>query len=475
MAITIAYNKTQSTTWTTQIGLGGLYLFSFFAFLGQVGSAVGLFLMLIAITGSFREVRRELSRDPAFWMACAFILYLIVNAYLAANEFPRTATEQWKGARNWGRLVVFLVLAWWMRGDPKRIYWSFLLALLGLFVHLVVSFDLSNIEIALRSGRTGFAYSIMFAGILSGACLIAMLIFTPKILNSRSRPLSKLAIGLLWFAGFAILLQLQITAQSRGAWVATSLGLLLASLVIVRHLDRKKLAIFGVMFSILVLIAMQNSSTVEQRLTKDRATISAFLNGAQMEQIPFQSMGARLHLLHYGLKRWLERPLLGWGPGTEIEKHFSPQDFSEPIDRLQASNLPRFAHLHNGFLTILAQLGIVGAGLFGLLGIFVLRQLMAAYRKKLIPDDLSAATSGILLILLLSNLANSRFAVLDFQFLATLAMSAAYTTRYQRQIDARQRTLTRLSASPAFVNSDKPPLRHNDPHPHTGRPQRQAR
>lgn len=424
-----------SPTRVRQIGLAGLYIFAFSAFYDKAGGVLGLLLMLIAMGFSAREVWNDYKFDPMVWTVAVFVLYLVLHAYISSLEFPQTSEAQWTEARNWGRLIVFLILAWWMRGEPRVIFWCLTLALLGLFAKLLVDTEASDITRLLNSQRTGFAWAIGFASILSSAGLIAMLIFTPRVLKYPNPPALRILVIALWIATILILLQMQITAASRGIWLATGAVLVLAVIFLPRSL-MKNILLYGGLGIILILLIIENSEMLDKRVNKkEKKTISLVMQGTPIEDIPLRgSVGLRLHLWDYGLKRWLERPLFGWGPGTEITKHFSPKDFTDKLDKRQSKKLARHPHLHNGYITILAQLGIVGAFLLALILFFALRQLLIAHKKRLIPSDIIAVATAVILVLLLSNLTKSRFAVLDFQFLATFAFAMAYTSRYSKPV-----------------------------------------
>jgi len=422
-----------SPTRIRQIGLAGLYIFAFSAFYDKAGGVLGLLLMLIAMGFSAREVWNDYKFDPLVWTVAVFVLYLVLHAYTSAIEFPKTSEAQWTEARNWGRLIVFLILAWWMRGEPRVILWCLALALLGLLTKLLLDTQASDITRMLKSQRTGFAYTLGFSTIISAASVAAMVIFTPRVLKYSAPTAAKVLMILIWFAAIIVLIQIQITTAFRGTWLAIAVVTALAVFFLPRSLP-KNLLLYGSVGIILILLVVQNSALVENRVHTAGKTISLLMEGASINEIPLRgSVGTRLHLWNYGLKRWLERPLFGWGPGTEITKHFSPKNFTDKLDKRQSKKLARHPHLHNAYITVLAQLGLVGAVILALILLFVVRQLLIAYRHNLLPKDIIAATVAVLLISLFSNITQSRFAVLDFQFLAVLTLAVGYSSRYQKK------------------------------------------
>ncbi|MDZ7661023.1 O-antigen ligase family protein [Thiohalophilus sp.] len=309
-----------SSTRIRQIGLAGLYVFAFSAFYDKAGGVLGLLLMLIAMGFCAREVWNDYKFDPMAWTVALFVLYLVLHAYTSALEFPQTSEAQWTEARNWGRLIVFLILAWWMRGEPRVIFWCLALALLGLFAKLLIDTEATDITRMLKSQRTGFAYTLGFSTIISAASIAAMLIFTPRVLKYPAPTAARALIILTWFAAIIVLIQIQITTAFRGTWLAIAVVIALAMLFLPRSLA-KNLLLYSSLGIILILLIVQNSTLVQNRVHNEEKTISLLMEGASINEIPLRgSVGIRLHLWNYGLKRWLERPLFGWGPGTEITK-----------------------------------------------------------------------------------------------------------------------------------------------------------
>ncbi|WP_166668857.1 O-antigen ligase family protein [Thiohalophilus thiocyanatoxydans] len=421
-------------------GLFGLYLFAFFAFLDKAGTVLGLLLMLSAMLVSWRQVWDDYKQDPAVWVAGIFLIYLILHAYITSLEFPHTSEEQWKEARNWGRLIVFLILAWWMRGNTKVIFHCLLLALAGILVRLVIDTEMSDIEKVFNTQRTGFSYPIGFAAILSGAALVAMIIFTPRIMATPSSRNTKILIALAWLVMIMLMLQIQITAASRGVWLATLAVVILYSLSLFQFIKRH-LFIYALSGLLVVIVTSQNTELITKRITLNKPTIAMLIEGESLDNVPIKgSTATRLHLWDYGIKRWLERPIFGWGPGTQITKHFKPGDLQDPLDKKQAKKLKPQPHLHNAYITVLSQLGIVGAMILAAALILLVRNLIISHRQRLLPTDVILAAGAVLIVMLISNLTKTRFATLDFQYLATLTAAIAYTSRYNRKEKLEKQT-----------------------------------
>lgn len=74
-----------------------------------------------------------------------------------------------------------------------------------------------------------------------------------------------------------------------------------------------------------------------------------------LDQAPLDSSTYRLHLWRFGITKWLERPLVGWGLGMT-----DPLVQAENAEELKNFGRESFDHLHNAYLELLLQLGVIG-------------------------------------------------------------------------------------------------------------------
>ncbi len=152
-----------------------------------------------------------------------------------------------------------------------------------------------------------------------------------------------------------------VTTASRSGW----LGMLLASFLVVlmapirRYTKLRLTAVaFGGLVFLLVLLFMQGGSNAER--------VKSLTSGIQL-------IGQREFLIKGGWEMWKDNPLVGVGSGN----------YQHTLVISYLWTLPWWAKTtlsHTSFISILAELGVVGVGMLTLFGIRVIVACRAAYR-----------------------------------------------------------------------------------------------
>jgi len=152
-----------------------------------------------------------------------------------------------------------------------------------------------------------------------------------------------------------------VTTASRSGW----LGMLLASFLVVmmspiqRYTKFRLTAVaFGGLFALLVLLFMQGGANAER--------VKSLTSGIQL-------IGQREFLIKGGWEMWKDNPLFGVGSGN----------YQHTLIISYLWTLPWWAKTtlsHTSFISILAELGIVGVGMLTLFAIRVIVACRTAYR-----------------------------------------------------------------------------------------------
>ncbi len=152
-----------------------------------------------------------------------------------------------------------------------------------------------------------------------------------------------------------------VTTASRSGW----LGMLLASFLVVmmspiqRYTKLRLTAVaFGGLFALLVLLFMQGGANAER--------VKSLTSGIQL-------IGQREFLIKGGWEMWKDNPLFGVGSGN----------YQHTLIISYLWTLPWWAKTtlsHTSFISILAELGIVGVGMLTLFAIRVIVACRTAYR-----------------------------------------------------------------------------------------------
>ena len=380
------------------LGISGLLLFSLFSMHSVAGGNLGLGLMLIAILLSPTAWKR-LAREPLFWLALLTIGYVLLRANLTSEPGPAPEKVLKKQAINWVTLFLYFIPAWWISRSSKRIPLVLSLMLAGFTLGSLSSLDAATLSQIQEGFRTGLHYGkpIIF-GFDCAVALLAMTILTAYWINPAN-PMNKgRRILLLGLALIALLLYLQglVISQSRGVWLSLLIALPVAILLLWWTNDRRHTRTRGALIAlaagtIMVLAALAiNWGTINQRLTTERQAMTSVVTEG-LDQAPLGSVTYRLHLWRFGIDKWLEKPLLGWGPG-------STQAMIEAEDSVALKNPfdgNSFDHLHSAYFELLFQLGAIGFALVGLTAVLMTALCFKRFR--------SGAMSRYLLSFIISN------------------------------------------------------------------------
>ena len=402
---------------TTQLaGIIGLSLFAFSCLLSTSGANIGLGL-LVGATILRPPPLQRLRREPLVALAAVSTIYLIVRTIWAIWELPQTIHLQASQAWDWFRLWLFVVVAWWLKGDLRRSGQVLLLALVGLFVG--VTFYLFSHGQSLASGqRTGFHLKIIAFGLYSSTAILGLSVLAPRIWGTKHSPPSFALRAALWFIALAGLVQGLIMTQSRGAWLTAVM--VIPAVTMARYWRaevhkgrswRLRLGVVGFLIFGCGTLVVVNFSTVINRLMQEREMFVAAWRG-DLDAVPTVGFGVRVHAFRFGVTKWLERPLFGWGPGSTeylISHSGLPQlRHSELVDREWQERLDWLDHLHNTYLEILVRFGLVGAFLmFGALGLLA-KGLWLARREGRVPVDYAWFLTGALGLIALWSLSDFR-------------------------------------------------------------------
>jgi len=152
-------------------------------------------------------------------------------------------------------------------------------------------------------------------------------------------------------------------------------------------------------------------------------------------KVPVSSVGLRFHFVAYGFEKWLERPVIGWGPGTSrmlLQQH--------PLEAAR-----RFPHVHNTYLDALVELGSIGGGLFAAAAVLLLGMLWRGRREGSIPPDLAIFLFGVAAMLSIWSLSNVRYDHVDGRHYHLMLAAMIYTFhlfpgRMRREANIDERT-----------------------------------
>ncbi|MES9970797.1 MAG: O-antigen ligase family protein [Candidatus Thiodiazotropha sp.] len=367
--------------WT---GLIGLYLFSFFSLLSIAGANLGLGLMILGLMLS-RQALRKLFSQSVTWLSLLIIVYILLRAFWSIGEITAEQETQINQTRDWVQLFLFFIPAWWLSQSVHRIKISITLMFSGFALGMLTALDSETLSHALQGVRSGLHFGKPI--ILGFDCAAAILGLTALGMywldakHSISRSNLTLNLGLI-LLGMLFFTQGLIISQSRGVWLAILFALPMLFLTLryaapprQQNPIRFRYPLLGLMLLMAMILAM-NWNTISQRISSESTEWSTIVNEG-LDKAPLGSSSYRLHLWQFGLRKWLERPFFGWGPGTTHALVEAENDIN-----LQDPPGSSFDHLHNAYLEVVFQLGMFGIVLVALISGVMISKLMESYRRK---------------------------------------------------------------------------------------------
>ena len=426
--------------WVDYTGLWATCAFGFCAWLSPAGANIALVLLALGFFFS-PAARRAFRRDPLCLLFLGFAAYAVLSAIAATVEFPESGRLQYRDTSNWLKLFAFWPVAWWLRGDPKRIDALLLLALSGLLVGMLRHADWSALLRLEVGARTGFQQKIIFSGLVSGTSLLGLLLLAPRIIRrnrvSLNPPLASPGVvrGMLiflWLSALYLLGYMLISSFSRGAWLAFALSasVTLAWRFLIPLLCGSipwKSALPWIMLTLagLGVFGAINADRIKARVGAERGVYSSVLQGEQAE-LPRTSLGFRVNVQKFAVDKWLERPLLGWGTGTveHLLAHSNQQQLLHPSHK---GGVDWMDHFHNTYLEILVRFGLVGAALLTAGLVLLLRAVLRAWQGGLIPQDYFLFYGGSFGLLAIWSLFDFRALHGDWRAYWVILAGAAYS------------------------------------------------
>lgn len=401
-----------------KLGFAGLLLFAGFGWFAKSVALLGMGLMVWAFFMDWPKARAAMRNDPLFLVVGLFLVYLLLAAAWGSYQFPEM--NDWRAIGESLSLLLFVFVAWWLRGDPNRLALALGLAFAGFVFSVLGDWDRSVAENVLAGSRDGFGRAIPITALYSATAILGLVVLAARFWGPRERRWMFIGRVAGWSALLVLMVQILITTQSRTTWLAVLFvfpAILLArfrswrrgSVLTLRLVLPLSLLALG----LIVLVVYRNIDTLSARASYENQ-IWASVARLDLDEVPIDTaIGARAHLWYYGVSKWMERPVFGWGPATQVT---------------QITDLPvkRYSHLHSTYLEALVRFGLVGSLFIVALLFLIIRSAWRAWRRSALPYDYFLFISGSFAILAIWSAANFRMPV-DWRFFWCLLAGMAYS------------------------------------------------
>lgn len=341
-----------------RIGRWGVYLLAFGIFLSPPYVSVAQGLIVLAFLADGRRGFSAVWHSFYGKLLVFFSAYVLVLAGWAAVHYG-FAANQFEQAFDFLRTGLFCVAGWVIYRSRVRLRNIAVALFSGLCVGLVAGyFSPPRPHDAFVSRFEFWSTHPNFSSLLLGMTLIAL--FTAMIdLSWMRRNGTRVLVSAAFVAGlFAVGLIALVHTYSRNGWVAFGIGfvsvVILALFLAFRTADRRVVRTSLVSLAGLALVTIWVGAVkfeyMHERVTQEAAVLSSMFAG-DIEAIPYNSAGTRVHLWAFGLQKFVERPVFGHGPY-----------FHHLIIASDLQN--KHGYLHNSYLEMLVRLGLFGAVFF---------------------------------------------------------------------------------------------------------------
>ncbi len=429
-----------SHQWNSMLDATGLVATLFLAFWAWLwpDAAKAAFILIVAPLLASPRARSAIRQNRLAKLLLVLAIYMLIRSLWAMVELPDTRGKQLEDLFKWLELDAFVAVAWWLRGNLRWINLCLLLALAGILLGILLHVDWHSLVLLKVQKRTGFNLVPILFGLISGTALLGLVLFGPRLWAMRPRGgwlALRVTLGLL---AFFILSYGLIATQSRGAWLATVLTL--PPLAVIRYLAffrairlslAKALAVMILGVAVVAGILVANQRAISARLSAEQDVRASVMAG-KLENLPRSSLAFRLHAQLYGLQRWRERPLFGWGTGSSryVIAHSGMRELRHPDEN---GRLVWLLHLHNSYLEILVRFGLIGLLLFTVGTYFIFDSLKAAYRSGRLPLDYLLFLGGGLVLFMVWSFFDFAALAYKLRFYWLLLGGMAYSFALDRE------------------------------------------
>jgi O-antigen ligase len=176
------------------------------------------------------------------------------------------------------------------------------------------------------------------------------------------------------------------------------------------------LALFVMLSAVLIYPLMEVRI---QRFEDDKHSINQLYAG-DIENVPYSSMGIRLHTWVEAWKWIKQRPITGWD--YSIRKHVFAESKALPPQIIK-----RVGHFHNSYIEVLLSYGIIGILYIFSLFYMVMRETWRAWRLGILPGDIFLFGVAFAIFWVIVNFSESYFLWSTGVYLMALVGGCMYT------------------------------------------------
>lgn len=411
---------------TFLVGLGATFVYAFGALQMSAMELWGHNLMVLAFVVALFRAPREARTDPVVVMFGVTML-LGVFSYAQTHLLIPQYAETEPSFNKLFAVFIFFPIAFWLRGDMRRVLVLLSLALIGFGLAVLSHASWHDLRWLRIGGRTSFGLgNAQHTAMFFSVALIGWSVFSYRfLLGGRLAALRYV----IWAVVFGLLLSGVVVAQTRAAWLGLAAALLAAAVFAGARVRRNPVVLKMLAVVVLTTVALgwvgwhyarqAVKPALERRSVAEHTVVRQAMTG-EVDSLPDSSVGVRIKLWHEAIGWVKQRPLTGWG--FEIRERFIKE----------SQNLPegirdRFGHAHNSYLEILLIYGAAGILVFGALIVVISRRLWKSWRAGEIPNDVALFGACFFAFWVVVNVFESYIFGKTGTYLVAIVAGCAYT------------------------------------------------
>lgn len=331
---------------------------------------------------------RTLRCSVALWLLLAAIAVQVLSWTLGYFHHPDWVADNPQVDRL-AKLFIFIAVAWWLGGSTRNTLLLWGLALVG---YLLASFlqggGIEEWRRGLEGERVGFGIrNLQHGSMLFGVMLLGVVVFSRRIMAPGSWRACRIGA---WSLAASLCVIGVLIGQTRAVWLGLALSLPAVPVIWwgaqrcrrdTRPGSRGPLIAAAAALAIAVVAGLAFKAPLMERLGTESDVVAQLLDG-NLEEVPYTSIGIRIHTWRAAMDWIMERPLVGWGGegrGLVIDHTSWLPDFVKT----------HFGHLHNFFLEIWVAYGALGLAIFAALAFWIGRGTWLAWREGIMPGDIA--------------------------------------------------------------------------------------
>jgi len=413
----------------------------------DIGQRFGTIMALVALVMILLTSNDVRSSAPLWLLLCA------VGAQLVSWTVGYFYNPEWVGRNpeldRLGKWFLFIGVAWWLGGITSRTLLVWSLALVGFLLACFISdgagadwlrgLDGQRVDFNIRNAQ----HTAMFFGV----AVLGLLCFAPRIIGDGRWVWGRV---LLWAIPTGLCLVGVVISQTRAVWLALSfvfvflllLYVMLTALGYKREVGKKNrhmLVLGAVVF--LAFAGWMFKDTLNSRLEAEVPVIESVLAG-DWDEVPYSSVGTRIHTWRAAFEWMSERPIVGWGGearGLVIdETEWLPENIKK-----------EYGHLHNTFLDFAVSYGLLGLCVIGALILWVGIGTWRSWRAGVMPTDVMVFGYVFFVFYVIVNQFESYGFFWTGSYIQNLILGGVVTHIWRWQVESGQRVFGRRATTPA--------------------------